>query len=188
MSTVVAEKGRQTSGKGPRPDKVAKVEAMREKMANVSAAVLFDYRGLTVAQMTDLRQRSRDVGVELSVMKNNLLLRAVEGTEYESLRDHLTGPVSIAITTGEPSAPAKVLNDFVKKASVGQITGGVLAGKFLDVGESEALADLPSLEVLLGQVVGLMDSQVAALPRLLNAVLTKLLYALQAIANQKETG
>ncbi len=188
MSTVVAEKGRQASGKGPNPDKVAKVEAMREKMSDISAAVLFDYRGLSVAQMTTLRRRSREAGVELSVMKNNLLHRAVEGTAYESIQDHLKGPVSIATTTGEPSAPAKVLNDFVKEASVGQIAGGVLDGKFLDVGEIKALAELPPREVLLGQIVGLMDSQVAAFPRLLNAVLTKLLYALQAIANQKETG
>ncbi len=188
MSTVVVEKGRQATGKGPHPDKVAKVEALREKLAGVSAVVLFDYRGLSVTQMTTLRRESREVGVELSVVKNSLLHRAVEGTSFESIQAHLKGPVSLATTTGEPSAPAKVLNDFIKKASIGQITGGVLDGKFLEVDEVKALGDLPSREVLLGQIVGILDSQVAALPRLLNAITTKLLYAFQAIAKKKENG
>ncbi|MEE9240812.1 MAG: 50S ribosomal protein L10 [bacterium] len=188
MPTGVAEKGRQAAGKEPHSDKVAKVAAMRERFLKVSTAVLFDYRGLSVAQMTDLRRRSREVGVEFSVVKNNLLHRAVEGTSFESIREHLEGPVSMAVTSGDPAVPAKVLNDFVKKASVGQITGGILDGKFLDVGAIKALADLPPREALLGQVVWMMDSQVAALPRLLNALLTKLLFAFQAIANKKETG
>jgi large subunit ribosomal protein L10 len=188
MPTGVVEKGRQATGKGPHPDKVAKVEALREKLSEVSAVVLFDYRGLSVSQMTSLRRQSREVGVDLSVVKNSLLYRAVEGTEYESIQAHLKGPVSLAVTAGEPSAPAKVLNDFIKKASVGQITGGVLDGKFLEIDEVKALAELPSREVLLGQIVGMMDSQVAALPRLLNAIITKLLYAFQAIAKEKENG
>jgi large subunit ribosomal protein L10 len=187
MSTDVVEKGRQATGKGPREDKVDKVAAIRKKMEEVSTGVLFDYRGLTMAQMTALRRRSRESGVEFSVVKNNLLHRAVEGTSFEPLQDHLEGPVSMAVTAGDPAAPAKLLNDFVKEASIGQITGGVLDGKFLDVDEIKALADLPPRDVLIGQVVGLMDSQVASLPRLLNALVTKLLYALQAIANQKET-
>ncbi len=188
MSTVVVEKGRRATGKGPHPDKVAKVEAIREKLSGVSAVVLFDYRGLSVIQMTTLRRQSREVGVELSVVKNSLLYRAVEGTAYESIQAHLKGPVSLAVTTGEPSAPAKVLNDFIKKASVGQITGGVLDGNFLEADEVKALAELPSREVLLSQIVGMMDSQVAALPRLMNAIITKLLYAFQAIAKEKENG
>ena len=117
-----------------------------------------------------------------------LLRRAVVVTSYVALQANLEGPVSLAITTGEPSAPAKVLNDFIKKASIGQITGGVLDGKFLEADEVKALAELPSREVLLGQIVGMMDSQVAALPRLLNAIITKLLYAFQAIAKEKENG
>lgn len=188
MSTGVVKKGRQGAGKEAHPDKVAKVESFREKMAGVSTAVLFDYRGLTVAQMTDLRKRSREAGVEFSVVKNSLFHRAVEGTPFEAIQDRLKGPVSLAITAGDPATPAKVLNDFIKEASIGQITGGVLDGEFLDVDEIKALAALPSREVLLGQLVGAMDAQVASLPRLLNAIITKLLYAIQAIANQKENG
>lgn len=188
MSPEVAEKGRQATGKGPHSDKVAKVDSLRKRMEETSSAILFDYRGLSVSQMTDLRRRSREAGVELSVVKNNLLHRAVEGTLFDPLQARLDGPVSLATTTGDPSAPAKVLSDFVKEVSIGQITGGVLDGKFLEEPQIKALADLPPREVLIAQILGVFDSQVAALPRLLNAVVTKLLYALQAIAKQKENG
>ncbi len=187
MSTEVAKKkGRAAAGRGPSPLKEAQVVAIREKISDASSAILFDFRGLSVAQMTDLRRRTREAGVELSVVKNNLLRRAVEGTSFEPIQDHLEGPVSLAIAQGDPAAPAKALSDFLKAVKIGQITGGVLDGEFLDEATIKALADLPPREVLLGQLVGVMDSQVASLPRLLNAVITKLLYAIQAIAKEKE--
>jgi large subunit ribosomal protein L10 len=186
MSTEVAEKGRLAAGRGPNPQKVAQVEAIREKVADVTAAVLFDFRGLTVLQMTDLRQKTREAGIDLTVVKNNLLNLAIEGTSLEVLQEHLNGPVSLAITREDPAGPAKVLNDFVKEAGAGQITGGVVEGDFFDEAKIKALAALPSREVLLGQLAGVMSAQVASLPRTLNAILTKLLYAVQAIAKKKE--
>lgn len=189
MSTEVAEKkGRAAAGRGPHPQKEAQVAAIRESISDASSAILFDFRGLTVMQMADLRRRTREAGVELSVVKNNLLRRAVEGTSFEPIQDHLKGPVSLAIAHGDPAAPAKALSDFIKAVKIGQITGGILDGEFLDEAKIKALADLPSREVLLGQLVGVMDAQVASLPRLLNAVITKLLYAFQAIAKEKEKG
>lgn len=188
MSTEVAEKGRAAGGKGPNPRKVAQVEKIREKMFEASAAILFDFRGLSVAQMTDLRSKTREAGVELAVMKNNLLDRAVNGTSFDSLRGHLEGPISLAIAMGDPVAPAKVLSEFLKGKERGKINGGVVEGDFLDEVQIKALAALPSREALLGQLVGVMDAQVASLPRVLNAVLIKLIYAVQAIAKKKETG
>ena len=188
MSTEVAEKGRAATGKGPNEQKVAQVENIREKMSEASAAILFDFRGLSVSQMTDLRRKTREAGIELAVMKNNLLDHAVEGTSFDSLREHLEGPVSLAIAKGDPVAPAKVLNDFLKNADSGKINGGVVEGDFLDEDQIKALANLPSRDALLGQLVGVMDAQVASLPRVLNAVLTKLIYAVQAIAKKKENG
>jgi large subunit ribosomal protein L10 len=189
MSTEVAEKkGRAGAGQGPSPVKEAQVAAIREKISDASSAILFDFRGLTVMQMADLRRRTREAGVELSVVKNNLLRRAVEGTSFEPIQDHLKGPVSLAIAQGDPAAPAKAVSDFLKEVKIGQITGGILDGEFLDEAKIKALADLPPREVLLGQLVGVMDAQVASLPRLLNAIITKLLYAFQAIAKEKENG
>ncbi len=187
MSTEVAKKGRAGAGRGPNPQKVAQVEAIREKLADANSVVLFGFRGLSVSQMTDLRRKTREAGVDLSVIKNSLLQRAVEGTSFEAITDHLEGPVSLAITQGDPSAPAKVLNDFLKGSDSGKINGGVVDGDFLDEAKIKVLADLPPREVLLGQLAGVMDAQVASLPRVLNAIITKLLYAIQAIAKDKET-
>ena len=187
MSTDVAEKGGAATDKGPNEQKVAQVEIIREKMADATAAILFDFRGLSVSQMTVLRSKTREAGVELTVMKNNLLDRAIDGTSFDSLREHLKGPISLAIAKGDPVAPAKVLNDFLKDAEGGKINGGVVEGDFLDESQIKALADLPSREALLGQLVGVMDAQVASLPRVLNAVLTRLVFAVQAIAKKKET-
>jgi len=188
MSTDVAEKGRKGAGNGPNPQKVAQVKQIREKFADASSAILFDFRGLTVRQMTDLRRKTRGAGVDLSVVKNNLLHRAVEGTSFDVIQDHLRGPVSIAITQGDPTGPVKVLHDFVKEVQVGKISSGVVEGEFLNEDKIKVLAELPPREAILGQLVGVMDAQVASLPRVLNGVLTKLLYAVQAIAKQKENG
>jgi len=188
MSTQVAEKGRLAHGKGPRPDKVEKLESLQQRLAETSSMVLFDYRGLSVAQMTALRRRTREAGVSLSVIKNSLLARAIEGTPFEALRGRVTGPVSIATTSGDPAVPAKILKTFAKETSAGQITCGVMDGRLLETPDVEALADLPSRDVLLGRLLGTLQAPVAGLPRVLNGVATKLLYALQAIANQKEKG
>jgi len=187
MSTKTAKKkGRLAEGKEPRADKVAKVQVLRDRLSRTSSVVLFDYRGLNVAQMTDLRRRTRQAGVDLSVVKNTLLRRAVEGTPFEVVGERCTGPVSIATATGDPATPAKVLKSFLKEVSVGQITGGVLDGRFLETREIEALADLPSREVLLSRFLATLQAPVAGLPRLLNALLTRPLYLLQAIAKEKE--
>ncbi|MEK6708948.1 MAG: 50S ribosomal protein L10 [Nitrospinota bacterium] len=187
MSVQAAKKGRLAAGHPPRPEKVEAVEALRTQLEKCSSMVLLDYRGLTVAQMTELRRRTRAAGVELAVVKNALLNRAVAGPPFEVVRPQLSGPISIAITTGDPAGPAKVLKNFLKDAPKAQLRGGAMAdGKFLEVAEIQAIADLPSREVLLAQVLGTLSSVVAGLPRVLNAVLKKPLYALQAIAKEKE--
>ncbi|MEE9256757.1 MAG: 50S ribosomal protein L10 [bacterium] len=186
MSSRAAVKGRMTGGRPPRTEKTEKVEALRERFSRVSAVVLMDFRGLNVAQMTALRKRTREAGVQLSVVKNTLLHRAVEGTSFEALREGLSGPISIATTEGDPSIPARVLNDFLKGAPSGEIRGGVLDGKFLEPSGIKELAELPPREVLLGLVLATMQAPVAGLPRLLNAFLSKLVYVLRAIAKKGE--
>lgn len=185
MATAV-KKGRAAGGLEPRPEKTDKLDALRKHLEKCSSMVLFDFRGLSVAQMTDLRRRSREAGVELAVVKNTLLHRAVEGTPFEAVRPRLNGPVSIATTEGDSAAPAKVLKTFLKGLPQGQIRGGaMLDGKFMEVAEIEAIADLPSREVLLAQLLGALNGVVAGLPRVLNALLQKPLYALQAIAKSR---
>ncbi len=186
MATAVVEKGRLATGKAPRADKTEAVEALQTHFNESTSLVLFDYRGLSVAQMTALRKQTREAGVRLSVVKNTLTERAVEGTGFEELRGRLVGPVSIVTTDGDPSTPAKILKEFVKEESAGEIKGGVLDGRFLETAEVESLAELPSREVLLSMLLSALQAPVAGLPRVLNGVVSQLINVVDAIAKKKE--
>ncbi len=186
MSAQVLEKGRRAKGLEPLPVKVRAVETLREKLSASSSVVLFNFRGLDVSQMTKLRRQTREAGVDLFVVKNSLFERAIEGTPYEVIRESVEGPISIATTSGDPSAPAKVLSDFLKEADSGKILGGALDGRFLEDSEVKELASLPPREVLLSRLVGALQAPVAGLPRVLSGVLVSLLNVLQAVAKNKE--
>ena len=186
MATAVVEKGRGAAGKAPRADKVEAVEALRNRFNETASLVLFDYRGLSVGQMTALRRQAREAGVRLSVVKNSLAERAAAGTRFEELYGRLVGPISIVTTDGDPAAPAKILKDFVKEESAGAIKGGVLDGRFLEAAEVGALADLPPREVLLSMLLSALQAPVAGLPRVLNGVAAQLINVLDALAKKKE--
>ncbi len=186
MATAVVEKGRLATGKAPRDDKLEAIEALRNRFNECTSLVLFDYRGLSVSQMTALRRQTREAGVRLSVVKNTIAERAVEGTDFEELRGRLVGPISIVTTDGDPAAPAKILKDFVKGKSAGEIKGGVLDGRFLETAEVESLADLPSREVLLSMLLSALQAPVAGLPRVLNGVISQFINVVDAIAKKKE--
>ncbi len=186
MATAVVEKGRLATGKAPRDDKLEAIEALQNRFNECTSLVLFDYRGLSVSQMTALRRQTREAGVRLSVVKNTIAERAVEGTVFEELRGRLVGPISIVTTDGDPAAPAKILKDFVKGKSAGEIKGGVLDGRFLETAEVESLADLPSREVLLSMVLSALQAPVAGLPRVLNGVISQFINVVDAIAKKKE--
>ena len=186
MATAVVEKGRLATGKAPRDDKLEAIEALQNRFNESTSLVLFDYRGLCVSQMTALRRQTREAGVRLSVVKNSLAERAVEGTDFEELRGRLVGPISIVTTDGDPAVPAKILKDFVKGKSAGEIKGGVLDGRFLETAEVESLADLPSREVLLSMLLSALQAPVAGLPRVLNGVISQFINVVDAIAKKKE--
>ena len=186
MATAVVEKGRLARGKAPRDDKLEAIEALQNRFNESTSLVLFDYRGLSVSQMTALRRQTREAGVRLSVVKNTIAERAVEGTNFEELRGRLVGPISIVTTDGDPAAPAKILKDFVKGKSAGEIKGGVLDGRFLETAEVESLADLPSREVLLSMLLSALQAPVAGLPRVLNGVISQFINVVDAIAKKKE--
>jgi large subunit ribosomal protein L10 len=186
MATAVVEKGRLATGKAPRDDKLEAIEALQNRFNESTSLVLFDYRGLSVSQMTALRRQTREAGVRLSVVKNTIAERAVEGTDFEELRGRLVGPISIVTTDGDPAAPAKILKDFVKGKSAGEIKGGVLDGRFLETAEVESLADLPSREVLLSMLLSALQAPVAGLPRVLNGVISQFINVVDAIAKKKE--
>lgn len=169
----------------PRSDKVAVVDEVRERLSESSASVVTEYRGLTVAAMAELRRTLRASGGDFKVFKNTLVRRAIEGGDHAGLADHLSGPTAITFVSGDVSAVAKALKDFAKANPELIIKGGVLEGKPLSEKELKALADLPSREVLLSQLAGLIASPMQQLAGLFKAVPQSLAYGLKALIDTK---
>ena len=162
------------------------VEELREKFEKSKIVILTDYKGLNVTKINELRRKLTDANIEYRVVKNTLLARASEDTDVAAVKDHFIGPTAIALSYDDPVAPAKVLADFAKDNDKLEIKVGVMSGKLLDVNAIMSLSALPSREVLLSQVLRTMNGVPTALVRLLTNVPEKLLYALQAIKDQKE--
>lgn len=154
--------------------KKAVVSQLTEKVKAAQSIVLADYRGLTVEQDTALRNALRAAGVEYKVVKNTLTSFAMKENGLEGLDPYLNGPTAMAISSTDVVAPAKVLAEFAKKFEKLEIKAGVVEGKVVDVDVIKALAELPSREVLIARLLGS-----------LNAPMTKLAVALNAIAEQK---
>ena len=168
-----------------RPDKVATVDEVKSKVAGTSTAVVTEYRGLTVAQISTLRRQLRTLGADYKVFKNTLVLRAIEGTPVESMGEFLQGPTAIAFVDGDVSAVAKALRDFAKETPKLIVKGGVLDGKQLSTSDLGALADLPSRDVLLAQFAGLLASPLRTMAGLLKAVPQNFAYGLSALLDSK---
>ena len=162
------------------------VTDLNRKFGDKKILILVDYKGLNVPKMADLRARLREVNVELIVVKNTLLSRAAEGTDVELVRDYLEGPNAIVMSYDDPVVPMKVLREFAKENDKLEIKVGVLQGGLLGYQDLKALSDLPSREVLLAQVLSAMNAVPTGFVRALNNVPERLVYALQAIKDQKE--
>lgn len=168
-----------------RSEKKAVVSEVSERLARASAVILTDFSGLKVEQMTELRQKLRDSGLEYLVVKNTLLKLASQGTESESLTQNLSGPNGLGFSYDDPVALAKVLVDFAKDNPKLEIREGVLDGKIISNAEVTALAKLPSREVLLAQLLGVMNGVARNFVSVLAAVPRGLVTALKQIEEQK---
>ena len=146
------------------------VQEISEMINGAQSVVVVDYRGLTVAEDTQSRKQLREAGVSYKVYKNTLVNRAVEGTEFESLRDSLEGPNAFAVSTEDATAPARVLAEFAKKAPNLEIKAGVVEGTFYDAEGMKAIASVPSREVLLSKLLGSIQSPITNLARVLNQI------------------
>ena len=162
------------------------VEELHQKFTESKIVILTDYKGLDVDTINDLRRKLTESNIEYRVVKNTLLIRASEDTDVALVKDQFKGPTAIALSYDDPVAPAKVLSEFAKENDKLEIKGGVMSGKLLDINAIKSLSALPSREVLLSQVLSTMNGVPTALVRALNNVPEKLLYALQAIKDQKE--
>jgi len=155
-----------------RSEKQAVIDEVTALAAKAQTLVLAEYRGITVADMTRLRSQAREKGVNLSVLKNTLARRAVTGSAFEVVSDQMTGPLIYGFST-DAVAAAKVVSDFAKTNDKLVIRGGAFAGKALDVNGVKQLANIPSKEVLLAQLCGLLMSPISRTAVVLGALAAK---------------
>jgi len=167
--------------------KVEQVELLTEKLKKTKVAVLTDYRGLTVSQIQDLRARLRGGNVEYRVIKNTLARRAAEAAGHPSLESELKGPIAIAFGYDDLGVPAKLINEFVRATRLKlEIVGGLVEGRVFDRDQIRQLADLPSREVLLAQLLGALQSPVGQLVGIMQTPVQQLIGALNAYKEKLE--
>ncbi len=162
---------------------VAEVAEVANKAQSVIAA---EYRGLTVAEITDLRGKAREAGVHLRVVRNTLARRAVEGTDYACIASSLTGPLMLAFSNEEPSAAARVLSEFAKEHEKLVVKVVALQGQLLNVSDLSAVATLPTRDEAISQLMATMKAPVEKLVQTLAATPTKLVRTLVALKDKKE--
>ena len=149
------------------------VEEISELLSGAATAVVVDYRGLTVAEDTELRKQLREAGVVYKVYKNTMMHRAFEGTQCEELIQHLHGTNALAISATDATAPARILDKFAKKNPALELIAGVVEGNYNDQAGIQALAGIPSREELLGKLLGSIQSPITNFARVLNQIAEK---------------
>ena len=149
------------------------VAAIAEDVKDAASVVLVDYRGLTVAQDTELRKQLREAGVIYKVCKNTMMKRAFEGTDFAGLNEYLEGPSAIAISKDDATAPARIICTFAKTAEKLEVKAGVIEGTVYDVAGVQALAAIPSREVLLSKLLGSLQSPITNFARVIKQIAEK---------------
>jgi large subunit ribosomal protein L10 len=169
----------------PRPEKVAVVDEVRDKLRAADAALLTEYRGLKVGELADLRGALRKAGAEYRIYKNTLVRFAARDLGLLDLEELLEGPTAIAFVTGDAASTAKALRDFARTNPNLVVKGGLLGTTILDAKATGALADLPSREQLLAQLAGLLQAPLVKFAGLLQAMPRNFAYGLKALIDQK---
>jgi len=171
-----------------RPEKVAVVDEIRTKLDESDAAVLTEYRGLTVHELAELRASLRPTGTQYKVFKNTLARRAIEGRGLDEITDLFEGPVAIAFVSGDAAAAAKALREFGKNHEALVVKGGLLGERVVSPNDIAALAELPSREVLLTQIAGLFQQPLTRAAGLFQAFPRNLAYGVKALIDQRVAG
>ena len=163
------------------------VEEVNEVAGLAISAVLADYRGLTVQEMTDLRAKARESNVYLKVVRNTLARRAVDGTSFECLKEALVGPTMLAFSRDEPGSAARLLRDYIKESDQLEVKALSIGGDLLSADALERVAQLPTKDEALAILMAIMQEPVAKLVRTFNEVPGKLVRTVAAIRDQKES-
>ena len=162
-----------------------KIEKMKENFAKAKVAVVTEYRGFTVEEITNRRRALQKENSDYMVTKNTLAKIASKGTQFEVLAETLKGPVAIAFGFHDEVAPAKILTKFIKDVKKGEIVAAALDGKLLNAKETQVLANLPSKEELYAKMLGSINSPATGIVGAVNAVMSGLVRAMDQVAKQK---
>ena len=149
------------------------IEEIKSHFDGAEGAVLADYRGLTVAEDTDLRRQLREANVVYKVYKNTYIKRAIAGTSFEGLSACLEGPTAVAISKTDATAPARILSKFAKTAPKLEIKCGIVEGTFYDVNTIKAIAEIPGRDELLSRLLGSLKSPITNMARVMKQIAEK---------------
>ncbi len=167
-------------------DKRAIVVSVNAAASEALSAVVADYRGLSVAEMTNLRLKARETGVYLKVVRNTLAKRAVAGTDYECLTDALVGPTVLAFSQEDPGAAARLIKDFAKEHDALEVKALAIGGVAYDAKDIDILAKLPTRDEAIAQLMSVMQAPVAKFVRTLNEVPGKFVRTMAAVKDKKQ--
>jgi large subunit ribosomal protein L10 len=165
--------------------KVEVVDEVKTRMSAATASIVSEYRGLSVAELADLRHALAAVGGDYKIFKNTLVRRAIDGGEYQPLEEYLSGPSALTFVEGDISAVAKALRDFSRANPHLVIKGGLADGSLLSTSDLAALADLPPREVLLARLAGAIAAPMTQMAALLKALPQNMAYGISALIEQK---
>lgn len=167
--------------------KNTKVEEIKEIISKAKVAIVSDFRGLSVADVTDLRRRLQQEDGDYTVVKNTLAKIAIKGTKFEGLEEFLKGPSGIAFGYGDEVAPAKIILKYLKEAKkTNEVRGGVLDGKVISADDVKAISNLPSKQELIAKIMGSLNSPAQGITLVLNGVAGALTRAVDEVRKQKE--
>jgi large subunit ribosomal protein L10 len=169
-----------------REQKEAIVAEVADVAGSAFSAIAAEYRGLTVTEMTDLRRQAREGGVYLRVVKNSLARLAMNGTEFECMKEEMTGPLVLAFSQEDPGAAARVIKDFAKDHDKLVVRLVAISGKLLEPGDIETLAKMPTYDQAISMLMGTMLAPIQKLATTLNEVPGKLVRTVAAIKDAKQ--
>jgi large subunit ribosomal protein L10 len=168
----------------PTQRKVEKVSELSEKLGRTQVTLVADYRGLTVAEITDLRKRLREADAELIVAKNTLTLLAARDSGHEALEPLLSGPTALALAYGDAPKAARAINDFNRGPKKLSVRGGLLGTAMLSGDALDQVSKMPTRQQVLAEVVGGISAPITGVVGVINAAVSNVLYALQARIDQ----
>ena len=172
----------------PKPEKIATVEEIREKLSSAKMAILTEFQGLNVAEMTELRKLFREADIDYKVYKNTLTRLAAQQLGVGGIEEHLVGTTALAFSKDDLVASAKVVKDFSAKHRDFRVKAGILNNKLIASDDVIALASIPSREVLIAMVLGAMQAPISELLSVLQGPVRSFVYFLKNLAEQKEKG